>query len=107
MANATRSSVSADISKHVIWINSTDLASTIRAVKIHEILMNEYGYTDGSMLEEGNRGEGISITVCNLYVTVKQMWEDYMCAKKQERSETTTDEHIKAAKEYLEQLYDQ
>jgi len=100
-----RSSVSADISKHVIWVNSTDFESTVRAVKIHEMLIEEFGYTDGAMLEEGNLGKGVSITVCDSCVTVKQMREDYAYAKKQEREMTTTDKHKTKAKEWLEQLY--
>ena len=40
-----RSTVSADISQHVIWVNSTDFDSTVKAVKVHEILVNEFGTT--------------------------------------------------------------
>ncbi|MEZ8169328.1 MULTISPECIES: hypothetical protein [unclassified Vibrio] len=53
-----RSTVSADISMHVIWVNSTDFYSTVKAVKVHEILVSEFGYTDSLILEEGNRGKG-------------------------------------------------
>ncbi|MEZ8734889.1 hypothetical protein [Vibrio sp. 10N.239.312.D08] len=49
-----RSTVSADISMHVIWVNSTDFDSTVKAVKVHEILVNEFGYTDALILEQGN-----------------------------------------------------
>jgi hypothetical protein len=101
----TRSSVSADISKNVIWINSTDLNSTIKAVKIHEILVNDFGYTDGSMLEEGNHGKGVSITVCDCGVTVRQMREDYIFCKKQEPHNPTQPHHLSLAKEYLAQIY--
>ncbi|MCF7497049.1 hypothetical protein L3V35_18695 [Vibrio sp. L5-1] len=62
---AVRSTVSADISMHVIWVNSTDFYSTVKAVKVHEILVNEFGYTDSLILEEGNRGKGESISVCD------------------------------------------
>ncbi|WP_339385024.1 hypothetical protein [Vibrio crassostreae] len=58
-----RSTVSADISLHVIWVNSTDFDSTVKAVKVHEILVNEFGYTDSLTLEQGNRGKGGSISV--------------------------------------------
>ncbi|MFM2591288.1 hypothetical protein [Vibrio sp. TBV020] len=105
MKKETRSSVSADISKHVIWVNSTDFESTVRAAKIHEILIEDFGYTDGSMLEEGHLGKGVSITVCDNTTTVKQMREDYAYAKKQEREVLTTDKHRASAKEWLEQLY--
>ena len=60
-----RSTVSADISMHVIWVNSTDFDSTVKAVKVHEILVYEFGYTDSLTLEEGNRGKGVSISVCD------------------------------------------
>ena len=56
-----RSTVSSDISRHVIWVNSIDFDST---VKEHEILVNEFGYTDSLILEEGNRGKGVSVSVC-------------------------------------------
>ncbi len=105
MKTNSRSSVSADISKHVIWVNSTDHKSTVKAVKIHEILVEDLGYTDGLILEEGNVGQGVSITVCDSCVTVKQMREDYAYAKKQERNVTTTDKHEEKAKEWLELLY--
>lgn len=101
----TRSSVSADISESVIWINSTDLKSSIKAVKIHEILVKECGYSDGSMLEEGNIGKGISITVCDDSVTIKEMRKDYAYAKKQEQAEPTTDAHKARAQEFLDELY--
>lgn len=102
-----RSSVSADISKHVIWVNSTDFESTVRAVKIHEMLIEEFGYTDGSILEEGNLGKGVSITLCDSCTTVRQMREDYAHAKKQERDVLTTEKHRASAKELLNQLYGQ
>ena len=52
------STVSADISMLVIWVNSTDFESTVKAVKVHENSVNEFGYTDSLILEEGNRGKG-------------------------------------------------
>ncbi|OEF49193.1 hypothetical protein A1OW_13415 [Enterovibrio norvegicus] len=100
-----RSSVSADISKDVIWVNSTDYASTVKAVKIHEILMKDFGYTDGSILEEGNIGEGVSLTVCDSFWTVKEMREHYAAAKKQELTEPTTEQHEALAREFLDTLY--
>lgn len=105
MKKDNRSSVSADISKHVIWVNSTDFESTVRAAKIHEILIEDFGYTDGSMLEEGRLGKGVSIAVCDNCTTVRQMREDYAYAKKQERGVPTTEKHRASAKEWLEQLY--
>jgi hypothetical protein len=99
-----RSTVSADISKNTIWINSTDFKSTVRAVKIHEELMTFFGYDDGYMLETSRRGAGVSIAVCN-FETVVDMREDYALAKKKEPTITTTDKHIAKAKELLGQLY--
>lgn len=101
---AIRSSVSADISANVIWVNSTDFDSTVKAVKIHEILLDNFGYLDSSLLEESERGEGISISLCD-GDTVRQMREDYAWAKNQERKEMTTVRHNSLAKEYLTQLY--
>ena len=101
-----RSTVSADISMHVIWVNSTDFYSTIKAVKVHEILVNEFGYTDSLILEEGNRGKGVSISVCDNTATIKQMREDYAYAKKTERTIETTSEHRESAKALLSSLYD-
>lgn len=105
--NQVRSSVSADISEHVIWVNSTDFESTVRAVKIHESLIEEFGYTDGSILEESSLGKGVSITVCDNCTTVRQMREDYAYVKKQERGVPTTEKHRASAKELLIQLYGQ
>ncbi len=102
----TRSTVSADISEHTIWINSTDFKSSVKAVKIHELLIKDFGYSDGSMLEEGRRGKGFSISVFDERETVKQMREDYACAKKLELTETTTPEHKRLAQEYLDNLYE-
>ena len=68
-------------------------------------MIEEFGYTEDSILEESSLGKGVSITVCDSCVTVKQMREDYAYAKKQERSVTTTDKHEEKAKEWLEQLY--
>ncbi|MEZ9069144.1 hypothetical protein AB4564_18360 [Vibrio sp. 10N.222.51.E8] len=101
-----RSTVSADISQHVIWVNSTDFDSTVKAVKVHEILVNEFGYTDSLTLEEGNRGKGVSISVCDNTTTIKQMREDYAYAKKTERTRETTSEHRESAKALLSCLYD-
>ncbi|WP_246849073.1 hypothetical protein [Vibrio crassostreae] len=53
-----RSTVSADISMHVIWVNSTDFDSTVKAIKVHEILVNEFGYTDALILEQGTEVRG-------------------------------------------------
>ncbi|CAK2662652.1 conserved hypothetical protein [Vibrio crassostreae] len=103
---AVRSTVSADISMHVIWVNSTDFDSTVKAVKVHEILVNEFGYTDALILEQGNRGKGVSISVCDLTTTIKQMREDYAYAKKAERTIGTTSEHRTSAKALLSCLYD-
>ncbi|CCO44211.1 conserved hypothetical protein [Vibrio nigripulchritudo SOn1] len=100
-----RSSVSADISQHVIWVNSSDLVSTVKAVKIHEILINDFGYTDALMLEENRTGSGASIAVCDNNVTVRQMRSDYSDAKKQELKTVTTDKHNALAAEFLEHLY--
>ncbi|MEZ8859518.1 hypothetical protein [Vibrio sp. 10N.247.311.51] len=84
-----RSTVSADISLHVIWVNSTDFDST-----------------DSLTLEEGNRGKGVSISVCDNTTTIKQMREDYAYAKKTERTRETTSEHRESAKALLSCLYD-
>lgn len=99
-----RSSVSADISKHTIWINSTDFDSTVKAVKIHACLKNEFGYDDGGCIEEGNAGKGISISVCG-FNTVREMREDYALAKQQERTKETTEQHRVIARELLELIY--
>ncbi|CAK1902832.1 conserved hypothetical protein [Vibrio crassostreae] len=101
-----RSTVSADISMHVIWVNSTDFESTVKAVKIHEILVNEFGYTDSLILEEGNRGKGVSISVCDNTTIIKQMREDFAYARKKERTIKTTSEHRESAKALLSSLYD-
>lgn len=98
-----RSTVSADISMHVIWVNSTDFDST---VKVHEILVNEFGYTDSLILEEGNRGKGVSVSVCDNTTTINQMREDYAYAKKTERTIDTTSKHHTSAKALLSCLYD-
>ena len=99
-----RSSVSADISEKVIWINSTDFKSTVKAVKIHQILVEHFGYMASLILEESDRGEGVSLSVCG-DETVKQMREDYAWAKGQERNEATTERHLSLAKDHLAQLY--
>ncbi|MFL7013564.1 hypothetical protein [Enterovibrio norvegicus] len=101
---AIRSSVSADISAEVIWVNSTDFKSTVKAVKIHQLLVEHLGYMDSSILEESERGEGVSLSVCD-GETVKQMRDDYAWAKAQERNEATTEHHLSLAKDYLAQLY--
>ncbi len=101
-----RSTVSADISLNVIWVNSTDFDSTVKAVKVHEILVNEFGYTDSLIIEEGNRGKGVSISACDNTTTIKQMREDYAYAKKTERMIETTFEHRELAKVLLSSLYD-
>ena len=100
-----RSSVSADISKHTIWVCSTDFKSTVKAVKIHERLISYFGYDDGCMLEEGNRGQGISITVCG-FSTVRELQEDYAQAKREERDQETTEQHREKARTLLAQLND-
>ena len=99
-----RSSVSADITKHTIWVCSTDFNSTVKAVKIHEKLISSFGYDDGLMLEEGNIGQGVSITVCD-FRTIREMREDYALAKQEERNQETTEEHKSRARELLFQLY--
>lgn len=105
MEKEPRSSVSVDISKHVIWVNSTDFESTISAVKILEMLIQEFGYTDDLILEEGHLGKGVSIAVCDNCTTVRQIRADYAYVKKQERDVLTTEEHRASAKELLKQLY--
>lgn len=100
----TRSTVSADISKHTIWINSTDFKSTVKAVKIHEMLISDCGYDDACMLERSNKGEGVSIAACD-FETVSQMREDYAWAKKSERELPTTSKHEAEATELLAQFY--
>ncbi|CAH7164014.1 hypothetical protein L8R85_25865 [Vibrio splendidus] len=101
-----RSTVSADISMHVIWVNSTDFDSTVKAVKVHEILVNEFGYTDSLILEQGNRGKGVSISICDGVTIIRQVREDYAYAKKAERAIETTSEHRTSAKALLSCLYD-
>lgn len=101
---AKRSSVSADISMHTIWINSTDLKSTVRALKIHKILIDEFNYIDGAFLEHGRRGFGVSITVTG-YSTIKELWADYNDAKEQSKEVPTTDEHISKARELIIELH--
>ncbi|MCD6704794.1 hypothetical protein LT011_19410 [Vibrio cholerae] len=74
---AVRSSVSSTISENIIWINSSDFDSPVKAVKIHEILVDEIGYNDSLTLEQSDYGRGISIAVCARSATVKQMRVDY------------------------------
>ena len=100
-----RSSVSADIQSEVIWLNSTDLASTIRIVKIHEILVNDCGYTDSLILEEGKLGQGISLSVCDQHTTIKELRDSYRFARITERETATTDEHESCARELLKLVY--
>ncbi|MGF1827482.1 hypothetical protein [Vibrio splendidus] len=100
-----RSTVSADVSKSVIWINSTDLNSTIKAIKIHEILVNDIGYDDSSMLEQSNRGEGVSISVCDTTETVNALRESYMYAKKEAAKVPTTEKHKELAADYISTFY--
>jgi len=102
---AVRSTVSADISKHIIWINSTDFKSTIRVVKIHRILMRDWGYEDGFMIEEHSRGQGICLTVTD-FNTIKEMREHYAYAKEDEKTEPTTPEDIAKAREYYSLYFD-
>ncbi|WP_439148156.1 hypothetical protein [Vibrio sp.] len=102
---AVRSTVSATVSKGLIWVNSTDFNSTVRAVKVHEILLKEFGYTDSLILEESPKGRGVSISVCDRVTTVKQMREDYAYAKKEERNVETTAKHQEVAKALLTSLY--
>ncbi|EOG7748400.1 hypothetical protein [Vibrio cholerae] len=102
---AIRSSVSSTISENIIWINSSDFDSTVKAVKIHEILVDEIGYTDSLTLEQSDYGRGISIAVCDSSATVKQMREDYAYAKKEEKGRLTTNYHRDIAKQYLEAFY--
>ena len=104
---AVRSTVSATVSKGLIWVNSTDFNSTVRAVKVHEILLKEFGYTDSLILEESQKGKGVSISVCDRVTTVKQMREDYAYAKKEERNVETTAKHQEIAKDLLTSLYGQ
>lgn len=104
---AVRSTVSATVSKGLIWVNSTDFNSTVRAVKVHEILLKEFGYTDSLSLEESQKGKGVSISVCDRVTTVKQMREDYAYAKKEERNVETTAKHQEIAKDLLTSLYGQ
>lgn len=101
-----RSTVSADVSKSVIWINSTDLNSTIKAIKIHEILVKDIGYDDSGMLEESDRGEGVSISVCDTTETVNALRESYKYAKKEAANTPTTEQHKHLAAEYLAMFYD-
>ncbi|MBQ4839807.1 hypothetical protein [Pseudoalteromonas luteoviolacea] len=101
---ARRSCVSADISKHVIWINSTDYLSTIRALKIHKILVDEFKYVDSGFLEFGRRGFGVSISVTG-YSTIKELWADYNEAKELSKSIATTEAHETEAKELIIQLH--
>ncbi|MGR2997599.1 hypothetical protein ABMY12_20890 [Vibrio vulnificus] len=98
-----RSSVSADFSKGIIWVNSSDFHSTVEAVKICEVLTEELGYTDSSILEESGKGNGVSLSVCGS-VTIKQMREDYMHAKHQQIVLETTQKHLELAKAYQSQL---
>ncbi|UQV24824.1 hypothetical protein [Vibrio sp. J383] len=102
-----RSTVSATVSKRLIWVNSTDFNSTVRAVKVHEILLKEFGYTDSLILEESQKGKGVSISVCDRVTTVKQMREDYAYAKKEERNVETTAKHQAIATDLLTSLYGQ
>ena len=104
---AVRSTVSATVSKGLIWVNSTDLNSSVRAVKVHEILLEEFGYTDALILEESPKGKGISIGLCDSSTTIKQMREDYAYAKKEERNVDTTEKHQATAKDFLMSLYGQ
>ncbi|MBB1463017.1 hypothetical protein H5300_06760 [Vibrio sp. SG41-7] len=104
---AVRSTVSATVSKGLIWVNSTDFNSSVRAVKVHEILLKEFGYTDSLILEESQKGKGVSISVCDRVTTVKQMREDYAYAKKEERNVETTAKHQEIAKDLLTSLYGQ
>ncbi|MEZ8363118.1 hypothetical protein AB6C40_22830 [Vibrio splendidus] len=104
---AVRSTVSATVSKGLIWVNSTDFNSSVRAVKVHEILLKEFGYTDSLILEESQKGKGVSISVCDRVTTVKQMREDYAYAKKEERNVETTAKYQEIAKDLLTSLYGQ
>ncbi|MFA0479955.1 hypothetical protein AB4648_14505, partial [Vibrio splendidus] len=36
--------VRSTVSKGLIWVNSTDFNSSVRAVKVHDILLKEFGY---------------------------------------------------------------
>jgi hypothetical protein len=104
MYKPPRSSVSADISKHTIWINCTDLKSAILAVKIHELLQTEFGYDDGAFLEYVHRSFGFSITVCG-FSTVAELRADYAQAKQQARALATTPAHIATAKSLLDEVW--
>tara|TARA_B100001059_G_scaffold71478_1_gene68568 strand:+ start:10462 stop:10851 length:390 start_codon:yes stop_codon:yes gene_type:complete len=103
--HAVRSTVSATVEKGLIWVNSTDFNSSVRAVKVHEILLREFGYTDSLILEGSPKGRGVSISVCDRVTTVKQMREDYAYAKKEERNVETTAKHQEVAKALLTSLY--
>ena len=107
VGRAVRSTVSATVSKGLIWVNSTDFNSTVRAVKVHEILLKEFGYTDSLILEESLKGKGVSISVCDRVTTVKQMQEDYAYAKKEEKNVKTTAKHQAIATDLLTSLYGQ
>ena len=104
---AVRSTVSATVSKGLIWVNSTDFNSTVRAVKVHEILLKEFGYTDALILEESQKGKGVSINVCDRVTTVKLMREDDAYAKKEEKNAKTTAKHQAIATDLLTSLYGQ
>lgn len=99
-----RSSVSADISKGVIWVNSSDFQSTVKIVKIHQILVEHFGYMDSSILEESDRGDGVSLSVLD-GETIKQMREDYMYAKRLEPRLETTQAHVDLAKMYQSEIH--
>ncbi|CAK2398954.1 Carbon storage regulator [Vibrio crassostreae] len=76
-----RSTVSSDISRHVIWVNSIDFL-ILKAP-----------------------GGGVSIRVCDCATTIKQMREEDAYAKKTEKTTETTSEHRASAKGLLSCLY--
>ncbi|MDH5933797.1 hypothetical protein [Vibrio splendidus] len=76
-------------------------------IRFYQVLLKEFGYTDSLILEESQKGKGVSISVCDRVATVKQMREDYAYAKKEERNVETTAKHQARAKDLLTSLYGQ
>lgn len=100
-----RSFVSVDFKAESIQLYSTDLKSTIRMVKIHEILVDDFGYTDSLELDEGFIGQGLNLSVCDSGTPIKQMRDDYRFARITERETATTDEHESCARDLLKLVY--